>query len=174
LDVAWSLAEQRGITSLSLRELAGEVGMAAPSLYTYFGSKAAIYDAMFAEGYRALDDLFASVRVDPGDTVGTLTDGTIAFLEFCRTSLPRYQLMFTRVIADWQPSPDAYAASIASYERMAANMASAGVVGQDALDLWTAITAGLAAQQLANDPTGNRWVRLTSDMAEMFVQHVRR
>jgi len=31
--------------------------MAAPSLYSYFGSKEAIYDAMFAQGYREFLEL---------------------------------------------------------------------------------------------------------------------
>ena len=44
-----------GLAGLSLRELAKRVGMQAPSLYAYFGSKAAIYDAMFVEGCEELD-----------------------------------------------------------------------------------------------------------------------
>ena len=52
---AWEHAERAGVAGISLRELAADVGMRAPSLYTYFPSKDAIYDAMFAEGYQALD-----------------------------------------------------------------------------------------------------------------------
>lgn len=44
LEAAWRLAGRDGVASLSLRDLAREVGMRAPSLYTYFDSKAAIYD----------------------------------------------------------------------------------------------------------------------------------
>ena len=51
LDAAWAQAEELGIAAISLREVAAAVGMRAPSLYTYFASKDAIYDAMFAEGY---------------------------------------------------------------------------------------------------------------------------
>ena len=46
LDAAWRLARQNGLAALSLRDLAQEVGMRAPSLYTYFSSKNALYDAM--------------------------------------------------------------------------------------------------------------------------------
>lgn len=172
LDAAWRLAERDGIANLSLRELAAQVGMRAPSLYTYFGSKAAIFDAMFAQGYRQLDELTTGMRIDPDDLAGTLATATVDFLEFCQASVPRYQLLFTRVVADWQPSPEAYAASVASYERMAAQLASIGIEGRRALDLWTALTAGLAAQQLANDPAGDRWVRLSRDVAEMFLDHI--
>jgi len=39
-------------------------------------------------------------------------------------------------------------------------------------DLLTALFSGLASQQLANDPDGDRWRRLSREAAEMFVTHV--
>lgn len=174
LDAAWELAARGGIGNLSLRELAREVGMRAPSLYTYFEGKAAIFDAMFAQGYRELDDSYAELRIDPQDPAGTLTRATVRFLQFCQASVPRYQLMFTRVVPDWRPSPEAYAASVASYEAMVVRLGAIGISSQQALDVWTAVTAGLAAQQLANDPTGDRWVRLSRAVAEIFVDQLRR
>lgn len=173
LAAAWRLAERDGIAGLSLRDLAAEVGMRAPSLYTYFESKAAIYDAMFAEGYAALDGALAGLpSPDGADGRAWLRDAVSRFLDFCRASVPRYQLMFTRVIPGWEPSPAAYAVSQRSWERMIEGLAAAGVAGQRAVDLWTAVTAGLAAQQLANDPGGDRWLRLVPDAVDMFLDHV--
>src|SRR5207247_916836 len=51
---AWELARVRGIGGLSLHELARKVGIRQPSLYEYFDSKHALYDAMFADGNRQL------------------------------------------------------------------------------------------------------------------------
>ena len=48
LEAAWELARDQGLAAVSLREVAARVGMRAPSLYTYFPSKNAIYDAMYA------------------------------------------------------------------------------------------------------------------------------
>ena len=174
LDAAWLLAEEQGIASLSLRELATRVGMRAPSLYTYFASKAAIFDAMFAQGYGELDQLYEAVAIDPADALGSLAQATEQFVQFCQTSVPRYQLMFTRVVPDWSPSPEAYAASVASFARMVERLEPLGISGDRDMDLWTAMTGGLAAQQLANDPAGDRWRRLSRDMAEMFLDHLRR
>ena len=54
LAAAWELAHRDGIGAISLRELAAMVDLRQPSLYAYFDSKDALYDAMFAEGNRAL------------------------------------------------------------------------------------------------------------------------
>ena len=53
---AWKLAREHGIAGVSLHALAREVGMRQPSLYEYFDSKNALYDAMFADGNRQLLD----------------------------------------------------------------------------------------------------------------------
>lgn len=174
LAAAWQLAERDGIAGLSLRDLAAEVGMRAPSLYTYFPSKAAIYDAMFTTGFLQLEDATAGLTVEPGDAVGTLATHVDAFVAFCQASVPRYQLLFTRAVPGWEPSEEAYAASVGSYARMARQLGELGITDTHHLDLLTALSAGLAAQQLANDPNGTRWRELSRDAAEMFLAHVRR
>ena len=54
LDAAWDLARRDGLAAITLREVARRVGMRAPSLYTYFPAKNAMYDAMYADGARQL------------------------------------------------------------------------------------------------------------------------
>src|SRR5438874_13722738 len=54
LEAAWALARENGLAGVSLRDVAARIGMRPPSLYWYFDSKHAIYDAMFADGNRAL------------------------------------------------------------------------------------------------------------------------
>jgi AcrR family transcriptional regulator len=46
LEAAWQQVRAGGLASLSLRDLARSVGMQPPSLYSYFESKNAIFDAM--------------------------------------------------------------------------------------------------------------------------------
>ena len=54
VEAAWRLAREHGVAGVSLHGLAREVGMRQPSLYDYFDSKQALYDAMFADGNRQL------------------------------------------------------------------------------------------------------------------------
>ena len=171
LAAAWRLAERDGIAGLSLRDIADEVGMRAPSLYTYVDSKGAIHDAMFAEGYEQLLAMADAAELDATDPVGSLTTVLEAFIDFCQASVPRYQLMFTRVLPDWQPSPEAYAVSVRALERTGQLLTSLGISSPDSVDTWTAISSGFAAQQVANDLGGDRWRRLARDTAEMFLAH---
>lgn len=176
LAAAWRLAERDGIAGLALRDLAAEVGMRAPSLYTYFDGKDAIYDAMFAQGYEQLQAHAGGVlaEVEGREALPALTVAAERWLEFCQASIPRYQLMFTRALPGWEPSAEAYAVSREAYARMADALAAVGVTGRASLDLFTAVTSGLAAQQLANDPGGDRWVRLAPDAMRMFLSHLDR
>jgi AcrR family transcriptional regulator len=176
LDAAWRLAEETGIAGLSFREVARAVGMRAPSLYTYFDSKDALHDAMFAEGYRQLGESvtewIAQVQgLEAAQALGTVIG---LWIEFCQESIARYQIMFTRAIPGWSPSGAAYEISLREYERMAMELEAFGISGPDDLDLYTAVASGLAAQQMANDPKGDRWVRLAPTAARMLLDDITR
>src|SRR6202011_5374973 len=81
LQAAWGLARTRGLTGFSVRDLAQAVHMRHQSLYTYFTSKHAIYDAMFAQGMRALVDQRAALALDP-DPIQALRQAARAFVAF--------------------------------------------------------------------------------------------
>lgn len=173
LQAAWDLAHEVGLTGFSLRELAGRVGMRAPSLYEYFDGKDAIYDAMFAAGSR---EFLAAVRGVVGGEVtdrrSALRAAMHAFLDFATSDPVRFQLLFQRSIAGWEPSPEAYAPAVEAYELSRSHLAAHGISGQRRLDLWTALVSGLAHQQVANDPGGTRWYDLVDDAVEVFLSHV--
>lgn len=174
LDAAWAAAAESGLESLSLREIAGRVGMQAPSLYSYFPSKAAILDALFADGYHALDDHLAAVAAalpPEASARQRLADLLRAWIRFCQADPARYRLLFTSAVPGWQPSEEAYAASLENYRRLGEYLAQVGVTDPDDLDLCTALSAGLVAQQMSNDPDGDRWLRRVDDVVDMFLQH---
>lgn len=175
LDASWELAAESGLDALSLREIGTRVGMRAPSLYSYFPSKAAILDALFAQGYRAFTAQIDALEegLDQGETGRDRMSALLrGWLRFCQAHPARYRLMFTSAVPGWQPSPEAYTASLTSYERMRRYLVPAGVTAPADLDLATALGAGLIAQQMANDPNGDRWLRLVDDVVDMFVHHL--
>ncbi len=171
MSAAWVMVRSQGLAGLSLRDLAREVGMKAPSLYSYFDSKSAIYDAMFAEGARAFLAQEAAV-VQTGDPLKDLQARVRFFVEFCTDDPARYQLMFQRTIPGFKPSKETFAVAIEALERLRMRLAGMGVADQRSLDLLTALATGLADQQISNDHGGDRWTGLVDQAIEMFFKHV--
>src|SRR6266700_8073420 len=111
LDAAWDLVRSQGLASLSMRDLGARVGMRAQSLYAYFPSKYAIYDAMFAESNREFVRRLNELPTT-GDPVERLRRTARAFLDFCVEDPNRYQLLFERTIPGFEPSPESYAPAV--------------------------------------------------------------
>jgi AcrR family transcriptional regulator len=168
VEAAWRLAEQRGLAGWSLRDVAEAVGMRAPSLYVYFDSKNALYDAMYADGYREMLARVAATDRDrePAELVRTAAH---LFFDFCVERPARHVLLFLRTLPGFEPSPESYALAEHALDQMSDVLDAAGAGSTAALDLWTALLTGLASQQVSNDPGGGRWARLVDDAVDMFM-----
>ena len=171
LDAAWEIARQEGLSAVTLREVAGRIGMRSPSLYSHFDSKNAIYDAMFAQAWGELCDVFDAMPQPAAYRRAMLAQAEM-FFDFAVADLARYQLMNQRTIPGFRPSDEAYAVSIAAYERIQAMLRRCGVRAQEDLDLWTAMVGGFVDQQLANDPGGSRWRRQLPRLVDMYCDEV--
>ena len=171
VEAAWKLARAEGLAGLSLRELAREVGMQAQSLYSYFDSKHAIYDAMYAQGCREFVEREAGLQLT-GQPLPDLKTVMRFFVEFCTEDSVRYQLLFQRTIPGFEPSTESFAISVEGLEALRRHLTDLGITDPAHVDLLTAIGTGLTDQQISNDPGGNRWARLVDDAMEMFFHHV--
>ena len=170
LEAAWELARDQGLAAVSLREVARRVGMRAPSLYTYFPSKNAIYDAMYADGARQLAETLAG-RAEGADPEATFSNRVRCFTGFCLADPLRYQLIFERPVPGFEPTPESFAITARALAGTRTDLQAAGVHGEAALDLARALITGLITLQIANDPGGDRWARLQDDAVEMFFAH---
>ena len=173
LDAAWAVARESGLGQLTLREVAHRVGMRAPSLYSHFDSKHAIYDAMFGQAW---SECLAVVQVanthTPPDLRGALRLAARTFFDFAVSDLPRHQLMNLRTIPGFEPSPESYAPAVATLEMARELLARHGITAQEDLDLYVALVGGLVDAQHANDPGGDRWGRLLDRAVDMFVDNL--
>jgi len=107
VQTAWALARERGLAGWSLRDVAESVGMRAPSLYVYFDSKNAVYDAMFADGYRTLMARIAATSTE-GAPAEVLRRAANLSFDFSVEDPARHQLLFLRTIAAFTPSAESY------------------------------------------------------------------
>lgn len=172
LDAAWEQVRANGLAALSLRDLARSIGMQPPSLYSYFDSKNAIYDAMYAQGARQFVDAQKASMPIPDDPLDALKGVVHRFVEFCAADFARYQLLFQRTIPGFEPSPESFKISQDNLAELGELLARCGVSDPAMLDLFTAVGTGLADQQLSNDPGGDRWIRLIDEAVEMFYGHI--
>lgn len=173
LEVAWELARRDGLAAIALRELADRVDLRQPSLYTYFASKADLYDAMFAEGFQALVDERDRLDLDP-DPMTALRQGCRHFVEFCVRDPVRYQLLFQHSIPGFVPSGASMQISGRALGFLQRWLEAAGITDPAGLDLMRAMLLGLAGEQIANEPGGQRWVRFTEDLCDIAAEMARR
>ena len=170
LTAAWEIAAESGLTAVTLHEVARRVGIRQPSLYGYVSSKLDLYDAMFAQAY---EELFAELdRTTPtGSAREQLIRLSRTILDFGGASLPRQQLLFGRTIPGFEPSPASFALAKRLVDRCVGLLSALGAGSPAHLDVYTSLVAGLAAQQGANDPGGDRYTRHLEEVLTMFLDH---
>ena len=180
LDVSLELMGTDGVAALSLSAVARRVGMQPPSLYQYFPSKMAIYDALFRRGS---EQLLAAQREALAAHSDVRAQGRAAITALCRWSMENQvysQLMFWRTVPGFEPSEEALAPSREGMENLRAHlqeMAAAGLLdpaaaSDEGLALYSSMIAGLLSQQLANEPGASfedgRFTRLLPTVLDMF------
>src|SRR3984957_9364916 len=170
---AWALARRDGLAAISLRDLADRVELRQPSLYAYFDSKLDLYDMMFADGNRQLLAWVADPP-DRDDPRQSLIEFVQSLVMFSSVNVVRHQLLFQRTIPDFEPSPASYAVAQEFYEVARQRLVAVGATEAEVIDLFSALVNGLAHQQVANDPGGDRWARLAQRSVDMFLGELKR
>jgi AcrR family transcriptional regulator len=173
VEAAWDIARDKGLTEITLREVAERVGMRAPSLYSHFASKNAIYDAMFGEAWSEYERLEIETDESMPEAPRARTIAkALQFLDFATADLARYQLMNQRTIPGFEPSDEAFAPSQRIVLRSVERLAAIGVTDRGDVEILISIIAGLSAQQLANEPGGDSRRALLIRAVDMWADGV--
>ena len=126
VEAAWEVARAEGLSGIALRDLAARVDLSQSSLYSYFDSKHALYDAMFADGYRRLLDEVGRLELDD-DPRQALKQVASFIVRVFADDIPRSQLLFTRTIPGFDPSPESYALAEEFFAEGRLRVAAAGL-----------------------------------------------
>lgn len=173
LQVAWELAQEQGLTQFTLRDLAERVGMRAPSLYSHFESKHAIYDAMFGQAWSEFEQVaLAELAELPQAPRAAVRRAARVFFDFAVANPARHQLINQRTIPGFEPSAESYAPAVRVYELGQQLFRDLGVSDPADDDIYTAIIDGMINQQLANDPGGTRWSALLDRAVDIWADGV--
>jgi AcrR family transcriptional regulator len=167
IEAAWEVAREEGLAGLTLRDVARRVGMQAPSLYSYFASKHAIYDAMFAQAWTDVREKKPTYDTLPADPREAVRQVAHFMFDWSVADPARYLLTSQRTIPGFEPSPEGYAPAVAVMEETLRLFDHLGIP-RDAVDLYTAFVQGLVAQQIANDPGGDRWKKQVDRAMDAF------
>lgn len=157
LDTAWALIERDGVAAVTMRELAARIGVQPQSLSGYFPSKAALLDALFREGFTQATQRLSQLP-QPDDPRQFLVSSVNDFLAFCVENPGRFHLMLQRSVPGFTPSPKSLETSALSLQIMLDRAAAAGIRSANDVILLRALISGLASEQLANEPGGQRFI----------------
>lgn len=159
VDIAVDVMTEHGVNGLTLAEVARRLGVQTPSLYKYFPSIGAVYDALFKRAASEnLEVLRQAMALDePG--LDALTAGLEASGRWVLQNQALAQLLFWRPVPNFEPSPEAFAPSeeIATLQQQAiADAVAAGQLGPEALEdagfMVAILIKGVLTQAMANEP----------------------
>jgi AcrR family transcriptional regulator len=160
LDAALEVMSEEGVAALNLTEVARRVGLRQPSLYQYFDSKTAVYEALFSRGMRQHTVVLRDAASAAGGGLAALRAATIATVRFSVENPVLSQLLFTRAVPGFTPSAEAYRPSLEAHELLHTELATAverndlhpEAASERGRGLLIALAVGISSLQEANDP----------------------
>lgn len=106
LAAAIEILHERGAGALTVRSVANLAGCSTTGVYTWFGGKNGLVEAIFVDGFhrfgQALIDVRARATAD--DALHALAT---AYREWALANPTHYMVMFGRAVPDFEPGADA-------------------------------------------------------------------
>ena len=164
LAIAEDVMREEGVNGLSLSEIARRLGVKPPSIYKYFDSLMAIYDALFERGQRTHLEVLRSAMEAAEPGLDALDAGLEASCRWCIAHAATAQLLFWRPVPSFEASAEAMAPSVemvrlqreAFADAVAAGQLSRAADSDEAVLLASLFVSGIIGQAIANEP-GLAW-----------------
>lgn len=118
LSRAGELLSAEGLKSLSLRKLAADTDTSTTAVYSLFGSKTQLLNALCVAGFRRFEKRLKAVGTS-GDPVEDFVRLGLAYRESALADPQLYSIMFTNVAPGFEVSPDAALAPLLETVRAA-------------------------------------------------------
>ncbi|MEU1040931.1 TetR/AcrR family transcriptional regulator [Streptomyces sp. NPDC005907] len=135
--------------AVTLRSVAREIGIAAPSIYTHFPSRDAIVQAVVEEALTQLHESITAAVIAYDDPVEGLLAGCAAYVDFGTSEPARYRVLFGTPPSKPAPSTPGSAdlSGLQAFQTLVDNLHACVEVGSsastdpfaDAVALWTAL-----------------------------------
>ncbi|MEU7898980.1 TetR/AcrR family transcriptional regulator [Nonomuraea sp. NPDC049152] len=169
LEVAATLLTAEGADGLSVPRIATEAGCSTTVIYTMFGSREGLAEALYLEGFERFRRFLEGVpaRKDPFEYLGALGP---AYREACMAEPGFYTLMFEKAIPGFEPSERARTlarAALNILDRVISDCISAGYLvptqpRKIADALWAAAQGAISLERAGHLRDGRTYEAVTT------------
>jgi AcrR family transcriptional regulator len=150
LDAASMLFLRGGSAALSVRAIAKAAGVSTIGIYSHFEGKQGILDALYIEGFEAVDR--AMSVLEPGlSPVDAILRAASNYLDLAESRPAHYNLIFGESDSSYVPGSDARLAGAAAFNKnvaLAANLLPDSVSRHDqefaAMKVWSVLHGAVA------------------------------
>lgn len=147
-NTAWVQIQEQGAAALSLRGIARQLGIAAPSIYHYYPNRDALVTALILDAFLALADAQQEAHsVEQSDDYGArLAALGLAYRQWAIAQPQRYQLVFGTPIPGYvAPEEITLPAAAAGFIPLTRVLQAAFTASKLRVELLSPLTPGLAS-----------------------------
>lgn len=155
LEAASRLFLQGGSAALSVRAIAKAAGVSTIGIYSHFEGKQGILDALYIEGFEAVERAMSVSGLGLSPVEATLLAAN-NYLDLAESRRAHYNLIFGESDSSYDPGPDARLAGAAAFEKnvaLAANLLPNNASRHDqefaAMQVWSVLHGAVALQHHA-------------------------
>src|SRR5437867_956563 len=103
VQAALTILDELGVSGLTVRGLAEAAGSSTIGVYTRFGGRTGVLDALYERTFELLHSEIADLPPASGDTTGDVLAFACAYRRFALESPARYGFMFERTVPGYDP-----------------------------------------------------------------------
>ena len=117
LAAASQILSEQGAQGLSVRRIAEQAGTSTMGVYSRFGSKLGVIDALYREGFERLRQATESV-MDQGEPLAVIEELCVVYRNTALANATHYDIMFGHAFPGFEPSPEARATAFEGFEQV--------------------------------------------------------
>src|SRR3954447_26636918 len=145
LAAAVEILQAQGAGALTVRSVSARAGCSTTGVYTWFGGKNGLVDAIFIDGFERFGAAIDAVP-ERGDPLDRLIERAEAYRRWALANPTHYMVMFGKAVPDYEPTEQAMVTSLATFDalvRATARAIEGGRLSGDPSDVAHHLWAGI-------------------------------
>ncbi len=118
LEAAVDILQREGAGALTVRSVSAAAGCSTTGVYTWFGGKHGLIEAIFVDGFQRFGAAQREVPRGRTRRAGDLSRYAHAYRDWALANPTHYMVMFGKAVPDYQPSEQALTAAAETFEQL--------------------------------------------------------